>query len=44
MKRVHQLEKNSQMYLCTCGSIIGKDEGSHIKMIRTAFTYTGTKE
>lgn len=44
IKRVYQLEKVEQMYCCACGNAIGKDEGTYIKMIQAAFTYTGTKE
>ena len=29
--------------LCRCGKRIGVDEGEYIKMISSAFTYTGTK-
>ncbi len=28
---------------CTCGKSIGIDKGTYIKMIRAAFTYSGTK-
>ena len=28
---------------CSCGKDIGIDKGSYIKMIRKAFTYSGTK-
>jgi hypothetical protein len=30
--------------LCLCGKRIGIDEGDYIKMISSAFTYTGTKQ
>ncbi|MEZ4707883.1 MAG: hypothetical protein R3A44_11785 [Caldilineaceae bacterium] len=29
--------------VCACGKKIGVDEGDHIKMIASAFTYSGTK-
>lgn len=29
---------------CPCGKVIGVDEGAYIKMIASAFTYSGTKE
>ncbi|SFI12043.1 hypothetical protein SAMN05192551_106227 [Tindallia magadiensis] len=44
IKQVYQLNKNYQMFSCACGNNIGKDEGSFIKMNRTGFTYSGTKE
>ena len=44
IKRVYQLETDEQVYCCTCGNVIGKDEGTCIKMTQAAFTYTGTKE
>lgn len=44
IERIHQLEKDSHIYCCACGNVIGKDEGTYIKMNRDAFTFTGTKE
>jgi hypothetical protein len=30
--------------LCPCGNIVGIDKGSHIKMIKKGFVYSGQKK
>ncbi|MFO7817186.1 MAG: hypothetical protein ACQES5_06435 [Thermodesulfobacteriota bacterium] len=34
--------KNREL-ICPCGRVVGLDKGGHYKMIRKAFTYSGTK-
>ncbi|MFP4168509.1 MAG: hypothetical protein ACLFSY_06625 [Desulfonatronovibrionaceae bacterium] len=35
-------EKHGKL-LCLCGRVVGLDKGTYYKMIRKAFTYSGTK-
>ena len=44
IKKQYELIQDDLHYVCTCGNIIGKDEGCYIKMNQQAFMYTGTKE
>lgn len=41
--RRYALQQIDGAILCECGKKIGADEGDHIKMISSAFTYSGTK-
>ena len=44
IQKIYELKENSGTFYCNCENIIGKDEGSYIKMISNSFIYTGTKE
>ncbi len=41
--RWYETAEDGVAVLCLCGKRIGVDEGEYIKMIGSAFTYTGTK-
>lgn len=41
--RIYAAKQEEGRIRCPCGKDIGIDKGSYIKMIRKAFTYTGTK-
>ena len=41
--REYGFENKDGKVLCLCGKGIGIDKGSHIKMIKKSFTYSGTK-
>jgi hypothetical protein len=41
--RMYAAKEEENGIKCLCGKDIGIDKGSYIKMIRKAFTYTGTK-
>ncbi|KAA3659390.1 MAG: hypothetical protein DWQ04_22485 [Chloroflexi bacterium] len=43
ISRKYEIEQSGQKVMCLCGKEIGIDKGSHIKMIRKSFVYTGTK-
>ena len=40
---MYQKIRKAYKVRCECGNNVGIDKGSHIKMIRHAFTYSGTK-
>ncbi len=44
IKRMYKMIKELDTYKCSCGNVVGKDEGSYIKMNGHGFTYSGTKE
>ncbi len=41
--RLYATRKEENKIKCTCGKVIGIDRGTYIKMIRAAFTCSGTK-
>ena len=41
--REYDYETQGHKIKCLCGKEIGIDKGRHIKMVRKAFTYTGSK-
>jgi hypothetical protein len=41
--RVYEYRREDDKIICTCGNIIGIDKGSHIKMIKKGFVYSGVK-
>ncbi len=43
MRRTYEVERTEDGLACPCGNRIGLDKGSHYSMIRSAFTYSGTK-
>ena len=43
MGRIYDYELRERKLFCTCGKPIGIDKGPHIKMIKNAFIYSGTK-
>lgn len=44
IKKFYNLEKCSNNFECSCGNLIGIDEGNYIKMNSHNFIYTGKKE
>ena len=42
--KMYRLEAGDGLYRCPCGTVIGAEEGSGIKMNEQGFIYTGTKE
>lgn len=42
--RHYAVQTDGARLRCSCGKVIGVDEGAYIKMIASAFTYSGTKE
>lgn len=44
MTRHYAVQFDGVSVQCPCGKVIGVDEGAYIKMIASAFTYSGTKE
>ena len=42
--RHYEVHLDGASVQCPCGKVIGVDEGAYIKMIASAFTYSGTKE
>jgi len=41
--RIYTMTTRNDKIYCQCGQTIGIDKGRHIKMIKKAFTYSGTK-
>jgi hypothetical protein len=41
--RFFNYHQEGEKIICTCGNVIGIDKGTHIKMIKKGFIYTGTK-
>ncbi len=41
--RMYAAKQEQGRIRCLCGKDIGIDKGRYVKMIRKAFTYTGTK-
>ena len=41
--RSYKVKQEEGRIKCLCGKDVGIDKGNHIKMIGSAFTYTGTK-
>jgi hypothetical protein len=41
--REYDYQREGDKILCLCGKEIGIDKGSHIKMVKKGFVYTGTK-
>lgn len=42
--RIYEIQRDGDKILCRCGKEIGIDKGTHIKMIKKGFTYTGEKQ
>jgi len=42
--RVYAYKLEGEKIKCPCGQVIGIDKGRYFKMIRKAFTYSGTKD
>lgn len=41
--RHYDVQTDGATVRCLCGKVVGVDEGAYIKMISSAFTYSGTK-
>ena len=44
MDRIFEAVCTDEALLCPCGNRVGLDKGGHYAMIRSAFTYSGTKQ
>ncbi len=42
--REYEYQRQGDKILCLCGKEIGIDKGTHIKMIKKGFVYTGSKQ
>ncbi len=42
--KIYHMKKGPDDYRCPCNNVIGKNEGSYIKMEGENFIYTGMKE
>jgi hypothetical protein len=43
IEREYEYQRQGDKILCLCGKEIGIDKGSHIKMIKKGFIYSGKK-
>ena len=44
IERKYEVQFDGDKIICVCGNEIGIDKGSHIKMIKKGFTYSGMKQ
>jgi len=43
IERKYEFRQEDDKVLCLCGKVIGIDKGTHIKMIKKGFVYSGVK-